>query len=203
MKDRMRKALGFLGLIEDEYGEYTPTNTTRTTYEQPSYDDDAEWTRPAPQNPRPFPTTPSASPNAPLRVSSNTAGARGAPAPVSVLESSSQSPRLRPMPSGVRSVGPFSQDRDVAVVSPSRYDESGRITDLLRSNRAVVLDVRDMDPVLARRVVDFAAGTTYAFTAKMEPMEKGTVYLLSPQGTHVSPDTRERLRVTNYQSNGS
>jgi len=200
MKDRMRKALGFLGLIEDEYGEYTPTNPPRANAE-PSYDD-VEWTRPAPQGARPFPTTPSTSPNGTLRVSSTTIS-RPAPGPTSVLESHSPSPRLRPMPSGVRSVGPFSQDRDVAIVSPSRYDEAGRITDLLRSNRAVVLDVRDMDPVLARRVVDFAAGTTYALTAKMEPMEKGTVYLLSPQGTHVSPDTRERLRVANYQSTGA
>jgi cell division inhibitor SepF len=103
----------------------------------------------------------------------------------------------------VRSVGPFSQDRDVAIISPTHYNESGRITDLLRSNRAVVLDVRDVEPTVARRVIDFAAGTTYALTATMETLENRVVYLLSPQGTHVSPDARERLRATNYRSTGS
>jgi cell division inhibitor SepF len=125
------------------------------------------------------------------------------PTPISVLEPTAQAPRLRPMPSGVRSVSPFSQDRDVAIFAPTNYDDSRRITDLLRSNRAVVLLVSDVDPGVARRLVDFASGTTYALNAKMEILEKGSVYLISPQGTHVSPEARERLRATNYQSTGS
>jgi FtsZ-interacting cell division protein YlmF len=51
--------------------------------------------------------------------------------------------------------------------------------------------------------VDFASGTAYALNAKMEILEKGSVYLISPQGTHVSAEARERLRATNYQSTGS
>ena len=48
-----------------------------------------------------------------------------------------------------------------------------------------------------------ALATAYALNAKMEILEKGSVYLISPQGTHVSPEARERLRATNYQSTGS
>jgi cell division inhibitor SepF len=91
----------------------------------------------------------------------------------------------------------------VAIFAPTNYNESRRITDLLRSNRAVVLLVSDVDPGVARRLVDFASGTAYALNAKMEILEKGSVYLISPQGTHVSPEARERLRATNYQSTGS
>lgn len=200
MKDKMRRVLGFLGLIEDEYGEYTPTNAPRPFADQDPVDDELEWTRPAPSGARTFPTT-NAAPVA--RVSSNPGVSLARPTPISVLEPSAQAPRLRPMPSGVRSVSPFSQDRDVAIFAPTNYNESRRITDLLRSNRAVVLLVSDVDPGVARRLVDFASGTAYALNAKMEILEKGSVYLISPQGTHVSPEARERLRATNYQSTGS
>jgi len=199
MKDKMRRALGFLGLIEDEYGEYTPTSPTRPFSEQPVDDDELEWTRPAPSGARTFPTSANPVP----RVSSNPGASLARPTPISVLEPSAQAPRLRPMPSGVRSVSPFSQDRDVAIFTPTNYNESRRITDLLRSNRAVVLLVSDVDPGIARRLVDFASGTAYALNAKMEILEKGSVYLISPQCTHVSPEARERLRATNYQSTGS
>ena len=200
MKDKMRRALGFLGLIEDEYGEYTPSGNARPFTDQPALDEELEWTRPAPSSARTIPTT-NASPV--TRVSSNPGPSMPRPTPISVLEPTAQAPRLRPMPSGVRSVSPFSQDRDVAIFAPTNYDESRRITDLLRSNRAVVLLVSDVDPGVARRLVDFASGTAYALNAKMEILEKGSVYLISPQGTHVSPEARERLRATNYQSTGS
>jgi cell division inhibitor SepF len=200
MKDKMRRALGFLGLIEDEYGEYTPSGNARPFTDQPALDEELEWTRPAPSSARTIPTT-NASPV--TRVSSNPGPSMPRPTPISVLEPTAQAPRLRPMPSGVRSVSPFSQDRDVAIFAPTNYDDSRRITDLLRSNRAVVLLVSDLDPGVARRLVDFASGTTYALNAKMEILEKGSVYLISPQGTHVSPEARERLRATNYQSTGS
>ena len=60
--------------------------------------------------------------------------------------------------------------------------------------------VDHIDAGLARRLVDFAAGTAYALNAKVEVLEKGAVYLVSPQGMHLSPEARERLRASNYQT---
>ncbi len=91
----------------------------------------------------------------------------------------------------------------MVTILPKDYNESGMVTEALRSNRAVVLIVNHLDPDAARRVVDFVAGTSWALKATVEIMEKGAVYLISPQGTHVSPDAKERLRATNYQSTGS
>jgi cell division inhibitor SepF len=103
----------------------------------------------------------------------------------------------------VRSASPSFEDRDVAIFTPVNYNESRRITDLLRSNRAVVLLVGGVESSLKRRLVDFASGTAYALNAKMEILEKGTVYLISPQGTHVGPEVRQGLRASNYQSTGA
>jgi cell division inhibitor SepF len=199
MKEKMRKALGFLGLIEDEYGEYASAGATRPFSEQPAYEEEPEWARPAPAPSRPYTTVG----GGPVSQRSAPATYPGRNAPISVIEAGSQAPRVRPLPSnGVRGITPLSQDRDVAIFSPTNYNESRRITDLVRANRAVVMRVDHIDPGLARRLVDFAAGTAYALNAKVEVLEKGAVYLVSPQGMHLSPDARERLRASNYQSTG-
>ncbi|HVB71096.1 MAG TPA: cell division protein SepF [Acidimicrobiales bacterium] len=188
MKERMRKALGFLGLIEDEYGEYGASTPSRP-FTDPGYDEDPEWSTPAVTSPRPFPVS-----------SANSAPARPMPAarpgPVSGPDAA---PRLRPVPSNrIRTLAAPSED-DLAVVVPLNYNESQRVTDLLRVHRPVLLNVSGLDAEVARRVVDFTAGTIYALRAKIEPLAPG-VYLIFFTDTPVSHDTRMRLRATNYRS---
>jgi FtsZ-interacting cell division protein YlmF len=193
MNEKMRHVLGFLGLVEDEYGDNTSSGSARLFADAP-FEHETELAPQSSSASRPFPTvasgtgTPRAA-SVPLRISS-----------ISVLDGSGQGPRVRPLPSaGVRGVNATSQDRDIAIFFPSTYHESRRITDMLRGNRAVLLNVTEIDGTLARRLVDFAAGTAYAMNAKIEPLSNG-VYLVSPQGTHISPDTKDRLRASNYRS---
>ncbi len=190
MKEKLRGFLGFLGLVEDEYGEYGPSNTPRPFSEQPE-EFEPEWS----STPAPVARVVSAAPSsrAPMRPS-----ATGRAGSLSVLEGSNVS-RVRPIanPNRGKGISPFSAERDVAVVSPTTYDDSRRITDLLRSNRAVVLTTLEVDQTLGRRLVDFTAGTAYALNAKIEMLIRG-VYLVSPQGMHLGNEMKERLRAANY-----
>lgn len=197
MKEKLRGFLGFLGLIEDEYGEYGSTGPVRPFSEETASNDEPEWATPAPTSQRPYAQPPNSAPSrAPMpqanRVSS-----------ISVLDSSGQGPRVRPLAASnaPRGVSSFSHERDVAIFVPRSYDESRRITDLLRSNRAVVLNLASVDAGLGRRLVDFAAGTSYALNAKIEVLGQN-VYLVSPQGMHLGPEAKERLRATNYREYG-
>jgi cell division inhibitor SepF len=197
MKEKLRGFLGFLGLIEDEYGEYGSTGPVRPFSDEPSGHEEPEWATPASSGSRPFPTT------------SGGPGQGRAPMPVnrvssiSVLDSTGQGSRVRPMSSSgaPRGISSFSQERDVAIFVPRSYDESRRITDLLRSNRAVVVNVTNVDPGLGRRLVDFTAGTAYALNAKIEVLSP-SIYLVSPQGMHLGPEAKDRLRATNYREPG-
>jgi len=195
MKDKLRGFLGFLGLIEDEYGEYGSTGAApaRPFTDSSSADVEPEWSAPA-TSARQFPT--SSSNSAPLRPISS-----ARPSSISVLDSSGQTSRVRPMASAPRGVSSFSPERDVAIFVPRSYDESRRITDLLRSNRAVVLNVTSVDPNLGRRLVDFASGTAYALNAKIEILGN-SLYLMSPQGMHLGPEAKDRLREANYRDLG-
>jgi cell division inhibitor SepF len=191
MRERMRKALGFLGLIEDEYGDYAPATSTRPFSDQGEFEE-PEWAPPPSTSaPRPFPVS--------------TGGARpvptSGPRPLAVTRSAPEAPRLRPAPSArVRTLaGPL--EEELAIVFPVNYDDSRRLTDLLRSHRPVLLNVTDLEPDVARRVVDFAAGTIYAFRAKIEPLAAG-VYLMYREETDIPADVRVRLRATNFRSLG-
>jgi len=197
MKEKLRGFLGFLGLVEDEYGEYGPSNPPRPFTEQPD-EAESEWNAAPTPAARIFPTQP-ANPS-PFRSPETGPSAPRTPS-ISVLDGPNGVSRVRPIanPNAARGVSPFSQERDVAVVSPGNYDDSRRITDLLRSNRAVVLTTLDVDQSLARRLVDFTAGTAYAMNAKIEMLVRG-VYLISPQGMHVGPEIKERLRAANHHA---
>lgn len=196
MKDKLRGFLGFLGLIEDEYGEYGSTGSVpaRPFSESSSAEVEPDWSAP-PSAQRQFST--SATSSAPLRAATNPR-----PSSISVLDSSGQASRVRPVAHAApRGVSSFSPERDVAIFAPRSYDESRRITDLLRSNRAVVLNVASVDPNLGRRLVDFASGTAYALNAKIEILGN-SLYLMSPQGMHLGPEAKDRLREANYRDLG-
>jgi cell division inhibitor SepF len=197
MKEKLRGFLGFLGLVEDDYGDYGPSNAPRPFSEQPE-EFEPEWAPPPTPAARTFPTQP-ASPSPFRHASPQGAPSRGAP--ISVLEGSNGVSRVRPIanPNAPRTTQPHERERDVAIVSPESYDDSRRITDLLRANRAVVLATLDVDSSLARRLVDFTAGTAYAMNAKIEMLIRG-VYLISPPGMHVGPEMKERLRAANYHA---
>ena len=195
MKDRMRAILGFLGLVEDEYGEYTPSAPSRPFSGGDAQDDQGYPVQPAPSMQRTFPTTPSGVrvarlPNAPVRAPQ-----------VSMIDAPQQGLRVQPLPaSQMRGVQPLSQDREVTIFKTNDYNEFGKITDILRGNRAVVIDLRDNDSVMQRRILDFATGTAYALQASIDRLEGGTVYLVSPRGVHVSLDVKDRLRESNYRA---
>src|SRR5271170_4845211 len=118
MNEKVRHVLGFLGLVEDEYGD----NSTgaRPFADQLPYDNEPELTVPAPPNAvRSFPTVASGtgtprSASQPLRVSS-----------ISVLDASGQNPRVRSMAGpGVRGSNSSTQERDLAIFLPTSYHES-------------------------------------------------------------------------------
>lgn len=195
MKDRMRSILSFLGLVEDEYGEYSSSTSSRP-FSSSEFQDDQDYpVQPAASMQRTFPTTPSG-----VRVARTTNAPVRAPQ-VSMIDSPQQGLRIQPLPSSqMRGVQPLSQDREVSIFKTNDYNEFGKITDILRGNRAVVIDLRDNDTVMQRRILDFATGTAYALQATIDRLEGGTVYLVSPRGVHVSLDVKDRLRESNYRA---
>jgi cell division inhibitor SepF len=118
-----------------------------------------------------------------------------------MIDAPQQGLRVQPLPaSHSRGVQPLSQEREVSIFKTNDYNEFGKITDMLRGNRSVVIDLRENDSVMQRRILDFTTGTAYALQATIERLEGGSVYLVSPRGVHVSLEVKDRLRAANFRA---
>lgn len=102
----------------------------------------------------------------------------------------------------MRGIVSYAAEHEIEIMTPLEFNECQRITDQLRLNRSVVLVVTACGPAVARRLVDFSAGTAYALRATVETLEKGAVYAICPHGATLSPEVRARLVASNYTSVG-
>lgn len=69
----------------------------------------------------------------------------------------------------------------VVIVKPDRYEDVAAIADHLNEKKTVVLNLEATDKELARRVVDFLSGATYANHGNMRKVSRGT-FLIVPNG---------------------
>ena len=211
MNEKMRKALGFLGLVEDDYNEYTATEASRPfteeMREEPTWaprqqSAPARPSTPSPRiNPTPAPRSGAAMPARPQNSAPSLAPRSSS---LSLLDNGQPVARARPAaaPGGLRGVVSYAAEQDIEIMTPLEFNECQRITDQLRLNRTVILVVTQCGPAVARRLIDFAAGTSYALRATVETLEKGAVYAICPHGASLSPEVRARLVASNYTTVG-
>ncbi|NNN07821.1 MAG: cell division protein SepF [Acidimicrobiaceae bacterium] len=211
MNEKMRKALGFLGLVEDDYNEYTATEASRPFTDEMR--DEPAWaprqqqsapSRPSTPSPRINPTpAPRTGGPAPVRVQNSSPNLAPRSSSLSLLDNGQPVARARPAATGgLRGVVSYAAEQDIEILTPFEFNECQRITDQLRLNRSVILVVTQCGPAVARRLIDFAAGTSYALRATVETLEKGAVYAICPHGASLSPEVRARLVSSNYTTVG-
>jgi cell division inhibitor SepF len=66
-----------------------------------------------------------------------------------------------------------------------------------------VLDLRDTESAMVRRLVDFSSGLTYALDGRMVKVAKGVI-LVTPHGATIDMDERRRLAALGlYDATGT
>ena len=78
------------------------------------------------------------------------------------------------------------------VVTPERFADAQEIGDLVKANNPVIVNLQLSERDLARRMIDFCSGVTYALGGSMEKVADH-VFLLTPSNVEVSAEERERL----------
>ena len=79
------------------------------------------------------------------------------------------------------------------VVAPSRFSDAQEIGDMVKANMPVIVNLQASEKDLARRMIDFCSGLTYAVGGSMEKVAE-SVFLLTPSNVEVSPEERQRLQ---------
>ncbi len=133
-----KRAMAYLGLVDDDYDEYEdydPAHSLNTRVATHAVEEEES---------EPAPALVTASVR-PLRDDSGTA-------PVRSL--------VRPLPADAAA--------RVHVVAPTQFGDARQIADRLMGNQPVIVNLQVASRELMRRMIDFCSGVAYALNGKME-----------------------------------
>lgn len=109
-------------------------------------------------------------------------------------ERPSQYSQQRGQVSPLRSV-PSGMDRSpakVQLVIPKSFNDAQTVADKYKNDIPVILNLQQSDTELAKRLIDFASGLTYALDGGMQRVAD-KVFLLTPRNVEVSAEERQRI----------
>lgn len=200
-----QKAKVWLGLAPDEeYDDYPYEPVPRPMPRQAPRQGPAPRPRPAPQGQQ----RPAVRPQRPVAMppegpdeyyeDEGYVSPRGAPRPSGSVRPLPTRGPLQNDPRAVRgeetpTVRPMRPtSAKPSILTPASFDDAKEIADRFKANQPVVMDLASVDRELARRLIDFASGITYALGGSMERVRAGG-YLLAPPHVEVSDEERRRL----------
>jgi len=83
-------------------------------------------------------------------------------------------------------------DVRVHLVVPKSFNDAQQIADKFKDGIPVILNLQGSDTDLAKRLIDFASGLTYALDGGMQRIAD-KVFMLTPRNVEISAEERARL----------
>jgi len=80
----------------------------------------------------------------------------------------------------------------VHLVKPQNFNDAQTVADKFKGDIPVILNLQASETELAKRLIDFASGLTYALDGGMQRVAD-KVFLLTPKNVEVSAEERQRL----------
>jgi cell division inhibitor SepF len=88
--------------------------------------------------------------------------------------------------------GPRNGDVRVHLVIPKSFNDAQQVADKFKQAIPVVLNLQGTDTELAKRLIDFASGLTYALDGGMQRIAS-KVFMLTPRNVQISAEERAEL----------
>ena len=98
----------------------------------------------------------------------------------------------RGRPAQMRSVESRAQPAEVHLVVPKSFNDAQQIADKFKGTIPVILNLQSAETDLAKRLIDFSSGLTYALDGGMQRVAD-KVFMLTPRNVEVSAEERARL----------
>jgi cell division inhibitor SepF len=105
---------------------------------------------------------------------------------------SSLRPVATPRASGNGRSGGGGGDVRVHFVAPKSFNDVQDVADKFKDSIPVIINLQGTDTDLAKRLIDFSSGLTYAMDGGMQRIAD-KVFLLTPRNVEVSAEERARL----------
>ena len=168
MAGAMRKAMVYLGLVEDD---------DRYDYDEYDQYDDGDRRR----------TTTGATPRSRAPHRRRHGAARGA----------ARRGRHDARPPAVGAVASARAFDRITTIHPRTYNEAKQIGESFRESTPVIMNLSDMDDSDAKRLVDFAAGLVFGLRGTIERVTN-KVFLLSPADVTVTAEDKARMAESGF-----
>ena len=81
---------------------------------------------------------------------------------------------------------------EVHLVIPKNFNDAQQIADKFKVDVPVIINLQGSDTELAKRLIDFCSGLTYALDGGMQRVGD-KIFLLTPRNVEVSAEERARL----------
>jgi cell division inhibitor SepF len=85
----------------------------------------------------------------------------------------------------------------VFIAEPKEFEEIQIIADNFKDNIPVIINLQKADQDLAKRVIDFCSGLTYALEGNIRKVAE-KVFLITPYNVEVSSEEKELLREEGF-----
>jgi cell division inhibitor SepF len=92
----------------------------------------------------------------------------------------------------LRPVGRANGDIRVHLVVPKSFNDAQQVADRFKDSIPVILNLQGTETDLAKRLIDFASGLTYALDGGMQRIAD-KVFMLTPRNVEISAEERARL----------
>lgn len=86
---------------------------------------------------------------------------------------------------------------EVCVVKPTSVDDGRDITQMLLSDRTVVLNLEGLDMDLAQRITDFVCGSCCAISGKLQKISN-YILIITPASVGISGDSQDMMFHDSY-----
>jgi len=80
----------------------------------------------------------------------------------------------------------------VELIVPKSFNDAQKVADKLKADVPVIINLQTADSDLAKRLIDFSSGLTYALDGSMQRVAD-RVFLLTPHNVQVSAEERARV----------
>lgn len=173
---------------DDDYDDYDEDEEAEEAYEEP---EERPARRPSRRTPAPAPA-PEEEPNEAedFSFASN---------PILTPNSSSgSSTGFNGQVLNMNSSGSVSNKQEVVLFRPGSFNDTSKAADDLRSRKAVIVNMENVDKAMARRVVDFLSGCVYALDGDVKKIAQ-SAYLFCPHNMDIVGDLESlQAEVENY-----
>ncbi|HYY81352.1 MAG TPA: cell division protein SepF [Actinomycetes bacterium] len=85
----------------------------------------------------------------------------------------------------------------VHLIEPSGFNDAEEIGEKFKADIPVIVNLQDMDPEGAKRLIDFAAGLIFGLDGRIQRVAD-KVFLLTPRNVEVSAEERRRLQERGF-----